>query len=686
MMKRATGRTPEMRRRVLLTGVLFTALVAAGRAFQLGVVEGESWRVRALDQQGDTLSLPAPRGAVYDRDGMPLASSMEVFSVAIAPREFRDAGRVAGLLREHLGLTQQEAARYTTAKRTWIPLPGRYGPGVREALDGVQGVHFERVQQRFYPNGDVARELLGPVGLDGVAQGGLELEFDSVLRGRPGRAVVRRDSRGRPLPGAMLRAIEPTPGRDIHLTIDHDLQEIAEQALRDALARTNAVGGELLLTDPVTGDVLAAVSRRQGTRARNWRAVTEPYEPGSTIKPFTVAALMRLQRTRLADSVFAEEGRYQTFGRTLTDVHGYGWLTVAEALRVSSNIAVAKVGARLQPAEHFAALRDFGFGTPTGVSYPSESGGRLRRPSQWSKQSAASLAIGYELSVTPLQMAMAYGALANGGILLEPRLVREVRSRDGRVERSYAPRPVRRVIPADVAADLRAVLADAVEDGTGRAAALGPFSVAGKTGTVRIAEQGRYRAGAYYASFVGFFPADDPQLVIVVKLDEPQGRYYGGATAAPVSRATLEAVLAARNSPIDRSAVARPSAPAPLPLPLPSVDAPDALAGVAAAPALAAARAAHVVLLQHATPGSVGPPVTDARQPVRRATATSTEVLPLTVPDVRGMPMRDGVRRLHSAGFRLRIEGGGRILRTVPAAGTAAPGSSVIRVIGEASS
>jgi cell division protein FtsI (penicillin-binding protein 3) len=649
-----------VRRRILLVGVLLSALLATGRAFHLGVIEGDRYRGMALNQQGDTLSLPAPRGTIYDRDGLPLAASREVFSVAIAPREIRDVARVTSLLREHLGVSRQQAERYVDPSRAWVLLPGRFGAEVREALDHVPGIHFERVLQRFYPNGEVGRELLGPVGLDGVAQGGLELELDSVLRGRSGLAVVRRDARGRTLPGAMVRAVEPAAGRDVLLTIDHDLQEIAEHALADALERTQAAGGEMLLTDPATGEVLAAVSRGRNGRSRNWRAVTEPYEPGSTIKPFTVAALLRLSRARFADSVYAEQGRYPLHGRVLTDVKAHGWLTLSEALRHSSNIALAKVAARLEPHEQYLALRDFGFGSPTGVLYPSESGGRLRRPNHWSRQSSASLAIGYEMSVTPLQMAMAYGALANGGVLYEPRLVREVRSRDGRVERSHGPREVRRVIPVEVAEDLRRVLVGAVEEGTGGAAALGAFAVAGKTGTARIAEAGRYKPGAYIASFAGYFPADNPQLVIVVKLDEPRtrydggGGYYGGSTAAPVTRATLEAALASRNTPLDRSVmVQRPA--------------------LAAAPAAPAAHESSV----------------PTRTRVVQLTRAGAAVVPAAVvparelPDVTGMPLRDGVRRLHAAGFQLRVEGSGRIVRTVPESGGLVAPGTVVRVIGE---
>lgn len=655
---------PAGRRRVLLAGfVLLSALVLA-RAFQVEVLKGGVWRERALAQQGDTLPLPAPRGAIYDRNGVPVAATQEVYRVAVAPREITDVDRVASLLREHCALSSREARRIANSKRRWVVLPGHYPAAVREALDGVQGLHFETVLRRFYPQGTVALELLGAVGADGRAQGGLELEFDSILRGSPGRSTVRRDSRGRVLPGAMLRTREPTPGRDLRLTLDLGLQEIAEAALGQAVDQMQATGGELLLADPLTGEILAAASRGAGGRARSWRAVTEPYEPGSTLKPFTVAGLLALRRATLEDSVFAENGEYYIPGRRspLRDVHGYGMLSLADALRHSSNIALAKVATRLRPEEQYGLLRDLGFGTPTGIAYPSESGGRLRRPVQWSRLSQSSLAIGYELSVTPLQMALAYGAIANGGLLLEPRLVREVRARDGRVERTFEPRAVRRVMPERVAAQLREVLEGAVTDGTAQQAALGPFSVAGKTGTTRIAAAGGYRAGAYFASFAGFFPADDPQLVFLVKIDEPRGAgYYGGLVAAPVIRVALEAALAAHNTPLDRRAVATP------------------------APQLPRGGAVRLAaqLPRGETPPTLVTPVRqrlDLRAPKGRP---ATDTLPVSIPETTGLPMRDAARLLHAAGFGVRVDGRGAVQRTLPEAGSRAMPGAVVRVFGE---
>lgn len=654
------ARASMLRRRLLLLGILLGAAVVSGRTAQLTLREGDAWRARADDQHADGLTLPAPRGTIYDRNGVPLAASREVYRVAIAPREVTDRDRVAQALREAAQLTDAAARRAVNTERRWVVLPGRFDAGVREALEGLPGVHFESVQQRFYPHGNVALELLGHVNAEGTALGGVELELDDVLRGEPGRAMVRRDSRGRAIPGAMVRGIEPVAGSDVYLTIDAELQAIADEALRMAIDSTHAEGGEFLLLDPRTGEVLAAASRGAGGAARNWRAVTVPYEPGSTLKPFLVASLLASGRATMKDSVYAEKGQWTYAGRTLNDVHGYEWLTVAGALEKSSNVALAKLAMRLDPATQYQYLRDFGFGSPSAVAYPSESGGLLRHPDKWSRQSQHSLAIGYEISVTPLQMALAYGALANGGELLEPRLVREVRSRDGRMQQSFERRVVRRVIPERIADQIRAALVSAVEGGTGQQASLGRFSVAGKTGTARIAVNGRYQAGAYTASFAGFFPADDPQLVFLAKLDRPQGAYYGGLTAAPITRTALEAALAAHHTPLDKRAVASGASP------LPEARTPPALPQRRADVArVSAARGPFVLALTASA----------------SASSDGSDAVPTPVPDVRGMPLRDAVRALHSAGLRVQVEGSGAVASTWPAASASVTSGSLVRVL-----
>ena len=657
-----------LRRRLLLGGLMIWAAAVLVRGFQVQVLEGARWSERAAEQHRQRLSLPAPRGTIYDRDGVPLAASHEAYRVAIAPRELKDRNEAAKRLRTVLGLSAQAANRAVNSKRRWVVLPGRYDAGVKEQLEGMRGVYFERVLERFYPHGSLALELLGRVSADQRALGGIELAFDSLLSGRPGSAVVRRDGRGEPIPGALVSVEEPVPGHDIYLTIDYDLQEIADEALRHALEETGATGGDMVIADPRTGEILAAVSRRDAA-ALQWTAVTEPYEPGSTLKPFLVAALLQEGRATFEDSVYAEEGRYVNGGRTISDVHAYGWLTLREALRYSSNIALAKMSERLDPETHYAYLRDFGFGSPTGVPYPSESSGLLRRPAQWSGYSQASLAMGYEISVTPLQMVMAYGALANGGVLMEPRLVREVRSRDGRVRAEYEPRVVRRVVSREVARSVAAALAEVVEEGTGRQASLETFAVAGKTGTARRAAGGRYERGAYTASFAGFFPAEDPQLVFLVKLDRPRGEYYGGLAAAPVTRATLAAALAARNTPLDRRAVARKA--------LEKRAVPDERAAAGAA----TVRFASLGGDEAAQP--MAGPFVFVLDGAPLAHAESPSVAPRPVPQVKGLPVRDAVRRLHAQGFRVEVEGTGPVKGTVPPAGVAVLPGETVRVLGQ---
>ncbi len=668
---KVTARSHAWRRRALLLGILMVGLVVLGRAFQLQVLEGESWRARAVGQQRQRVELPAPRGTIYDRNGVPLAASREAYRVAVAPREVRDADGLAARLREVLGVTAAQARRAVDPSRAWVVLPGRYDEVVRQQLAGEPGVHFERVIERLYPHGELALELIGRVGADGRAQGGLELEFDSLLAGRPGEAVARRDVLGRVIPGSMFTVQEPVPGHDVVLTIDYALQEIADDALRRAVEETEAAGGDLVLADPQTGEILAAATvRREG--ARSWLAVTEPYEPGSTIKPFVAAALLNEGRLTMSDSVYAENGRYVSGGRTITDVHGYGWLTLRDALRYSSNIAMAKVAGRLEPAEQYAYLRDFGFGTPTGVLYPSEASGLLRRPERWSRYSQSSLAMGYEVSVTPLQMVLAYGALANGGVLMEPRLVREVRTRGGRTVVRFAPQPVRRVVREEVAREISEALVDVVEAGTGRAAGLGPFQVAGKTGTARQVRDGRYESGSYTASFAGFFPADDPQFSFLVRLDRPKGTYYGGLAAAPVMRATLAAALAARETALDRRAVAA-----------------AVVRGDAAEEKSTSPRRGRPDGVADATPATrAAPPPTGPfifalnAAPPRRldgmiAAATRE------VPKVAGLALRDAVLRLHEAGFRVVVEGSGPAAETVPKAGEKVAPGAVVRLRGK---
>jgi cell division protein FtsI (penicillin-binding protein 3) len=450
-----------------------------------------------------------------------------------------------------------------------------------------------------------------------------------------------------------------------------DLQEIGQQALTEAIRETEAQGGDLLITDPRTGDVLAMVSIRDGSTS-GLSGINTPYEPGSTLKPLTVAGLLQNGLTSLDDVVDTESGSWTVAGRTIRDVNTeHGLMTLAHALQISSNIGVAKAAQAMSPAVQYQNLRDFGLGAPTGIGLPGEVRGTLRRPERWSGQSSASLAIGYEVSVTPLQMAMAYGALANGGRLMEPRLVKEIRDSNGKVTVQFPPRMVRRAVSSDVARAVADVLVEAVEGGTGTRARLATFKVAGKSGTTRAWSDGGYQTGDYYASFVGFFPAEDPQLVVMVKLDRPQGAYYGGSAAAPVTRATMEAVLAAQQTPIDRRALVQVARAR-------TFDAPsrtDASSGVGdGGDAPLVARFAELRLAGNS--GSAGTRGSDTS--LWRESVLPEDGTTVTVPDVLGLPARAAARRVHEAGLRVEWDGSGVATYMVPQAGTLlAPGDTV---------
>jgi cell division protein FtsI (penicillin-binding protein 3) len=323
-------------------------------------------------------------------------------------------------------------------------------------------------------------------------------------------------------------------------------------------------------------------------------------------------------------------------------------MSIADALRVSSNVGIAKAASRMSPRIQYETLRDFGFGTQTGIQIPGEVGGTLRKPERWSSQSPASLAIGYEVSVTPLQMAMAYGALANGGRLMQPLLVKEIRGSDGSLKEHFEPRMVRQVIPEEIARGIGEVLVDVVEDGTGTSAQLGTFQVAGKSGTTRLySPEDGYQSGAYWSSFVGFFPAEDPQLVVFVKLERPQGAYYGGAVAAPVTRATMQAALAASGKHIDRTRLVQSGK-------------------FAASLATSAPSAAFVNQeLDFPTEG-----LDEPEMPVGMGLAgggTASEGI--LVPRLAGVPLRTAARRLHALGLRVSGPLGGEILGTEPGPG-----------------
>ncbi len=649
--------------RILALEVIF-GLVLLGvlaRAAQVQLVEGRRWTEKARAQLLVRQPLPARRGTIFDRHGEPLAITHEYYHLGVAPHELQNVDSASRILARQLGLSVGSVRRDLRSGRDWVYYRGPYTASDIEPLRGLRGVHPEPELLRFHPSEDLARPIIGRLDADGRALGGLELLLDSLLSGVAGEAVLLRDSRGRRYSSPGRTVDDPVPGHDVYLTLDAELQDIAERGLVSVIDRMEAEGGDVVFLDPATGEILALASRTAGGTTASPSAITTTFEPGSTAKLFTAAALLTYQRVDSSVRESGENGRWRmplvdepsraSHWRTIVDEHKEpGWLNLAEAVQVSSNIVMAKLAQRLSAAEQFDMLRAFGFGSLTGIGFPSESRGTLRHPDQWQPRvSRASIAMGYEFDVTPLQLAAAYGVIANDGILLTPTLVLEIRSPDGETVYRHRPEPVRRAVPSGVAADLREYLRSAVgEGGTGGRGQLANYPLMGKTGTTRIMEGGRY-INAHRASFAALFPADDPQLVIILKVDRSRHQYFGGSVAAPVVRTMLNEALAARRIAIDRSRFVEPSVSA-------------STGSVSPAPVSADESAVTVV--------RSWPPVAGVEPADPGA----------QIPQVMGLTVRQAVLQLHRRGFRVSLKGtGDRIVQVAPAGGqTLTRGGKVI--------
>jgi cell division protein FtsI (penicillin-binding protein 3) len=654
---------------------LFAAAIVV-RAAQVQVWQGKDWQAKATRQHVAASSIPAPRGLIVDASGTPLAESRERVQLAIAPPEVRDPVRLAREL-ARAGLDASWLARLGDPKRKWVQLPGSFVPSSVQNVLAMKGVYPTPVGERVYAASGGAQRIIGHANPQGEGVDGIELMLDSLLRGTKGRVSLVKDVRGRRFESPDEVSADALPGHTVMLTINGALQEISDRALGNAVNEMSADGGDIVVLDPNTGEIRAMASRRRDPRSTAAMAIIEPYQPGSTLKPFIAAALLARGKARVDEVIETYNGTYKTFGRTIHDVHSAPRLSLADVIRYSSNIGIVRFAERLTPREQYESLRDFGFGTPTGIPYPLESGGTLRDPRSWTKQSPASLAMGYEMSVTPLQLALAYGSIANGGELLEPSIVKEVRDLEGNVVYTGKRRVVRRVLTPQGAAQLRRLLTGVVDSGTAKDAALETIEMGGKSGTVRGMSHGRYVAGSYTASFVGVFPAENPQYVILVKLDNPKGSYYGGKTAAPVSKVVLEAAIAARDAAIDRNALTRrrtePVFASRDSGPKGAVDTPKAREIT-----VAAGSVDEVAADSSRDPGeSSSVPFIVSLADRDRSPAPPIRVRP--IPDVRGLPLREAVHTLHESGFRVQLAAGAAGM-TAPEAGTPLRTGSIVRL------
>jgi cell division protein FtsI (penicillin-binding protein 3) len=617
--------------------------------------------------------LPAPRGMILDESGAMLVESRQLVRLNVAPREvagdskknpYAAQRRLAALARALAlaGVSPEWVARATDSTRVWVTIPGRFLMSDVSAAVAMRGVHSEPVLERVPPANDGLRRLVGRADDAGEPVDGLEKALDPVLRGESGHTALLRDAKGTRFDSPTLSADNAKPGRTVVLTVNQTLQDIAEKALGDAVHQTGATGGDIVMLDPNSGEVRAMASRRADPLSTSATALTEPFEPGSTLKPFVAARLLDLHRARVDEVMNTYNGKWELNGRKIEDDHPSASFSLADVIRFSSNIGIVQFAMRFSPREQYELLRDVGFGSPSGLPYPAEESGRLPTPQRWDKLTPASLAMGYALNVTPLQLANAYAAIANGGELMQPAIVKEIRATDGTVLYRHQRTVVRRVMTEETARTVRGLLRGVVESGTGESASLATFDVAGKTGTAKRTEHGKYVAGKYTASFVALFPADNPQLVILIKLDNPSSSIYGGKAAAPVLKTVLQAAIAARDASLDRRNLAavpkRVNATMALPESVVSADS----------------------IVRVTESGSV-PYVYRLDSPKKPSAAA---IAARAVPDVRGFPVRRAVYALHRAGFRVSLataDASGSASTTAPPAGTLAPSGITVRLL-----
>ncbi len=648
-------------------------VVLVGRAAQVQLFQTSVWRTKARNQQLAASPLPAPRGMILDESGAMLVESRQLVRLNVAPREvagdskknpYASQRRLAALARALAlaGVPQEWVVRATDTTRAWVTIPGRFLMSDVAAAVAMRGVHPEPVLERVPPANDGLRRLVGRADDAGEPVDGLEKALDQVLRGESGHTALLRDAKGARFDSPTLSVDNAKPGRTVVLTVNQTLQDIAEKALGDAVHQTGATGGDIVMLDPNSGEVRAMASRRADPLSTSATALTEPYEPGSTLKPFVAARLLDLHRARVDEVMNTYNGKWELNGRKIVDDHPSASFSLADVIRFSSNIGIVQFAMRFSPREQYELLRDVGFGSPSGLPYPAEESGRLPTPQRWDKQTAASLAMGYALNVTPLQLANAYAAIANGGELMQPAIVKEIRGTDGTVLYRHQRTVVRRVMTEETARTVRGLLRGVVEGGTGESASLATFDVAGKTGTAKRTEHGKYVAGKYTASFVALFPADRPQLVILVKLDNPSSSIYGGKAAAPVLKTVLQAAIAARDASLDRRNLAavpkRVNATVALPESVASADS----------------------IVRVTESGSV--PYVYRLDSPRKPPAAA--IAARAVPDVSGFPVRRAVYALHRAGFRVSLatmEASGAAGSTLPPAGTLAPSGTTVRLL-----
>lgn len=506
----------------------------------------------AEKQQKHLIEIEPIRGSIYDRNMRPLAFNVAAHSLSVNPKAMikENKLRVQAELPKMLGLEPSFIEERLSKDKYFVWLKRKLNKEIVEQIKAlnIKGLNFEKESKRYYPNGSLGAHIIGFAGIDNSGLEGLELYYNKELKGKPGKMRILRDAKQREL---MIESsfVAPQDGFHLVLTIDETIQYIAETALEKMVVKHNAKSGSVIVLDVKTGEILALANlptydlgdvEKSTPESRTNRALSYVYEPGSVFKIVTAAAALEEEKFVEDDIIFCENGKYRISRNILTDHTPHGKLTFSEVFEVSSNIGVAKIAQALGPETIYKYAKRFRFGRLTGVGLKGEVGGWLKNPSIWSKTTIGAIPIGYEVTVTPLQLICALSSIANDGVYMKPFVVKYIKDNRDQVIRSFNPEVVDRVVSVDTARRIKEILVKVVEKGTAKRARIKGIKVAGKTGTARKVVDGKYAQGKYYGSFMGFAPADKPKIAAIAVIDEPHPSYFGGTVAAPVVKEVLE--------------------------------------------------------------------------------------------------------------------------------------------------
>lgn len=682
---------------VLMLAMLVFSLIGL-RLVWVQVVGSDRLRNLALDQRLRPVPVDAKRGTVYDRNGRELAVSVSSDSIYAVPVEIKDPAATAKILAKTLGLNADTLLANLTKHASTVWVKRKVDPDAAMAVRklNLPGIGFTESGQRFYPKDGLAAHVLGIAGVDNQGLEGLEKQYDIYLSGTRGRIEAERDAAGKEIPEGRHVYVPPVDGYDVYLTIDEVIQYIVERELDKAMADTKAKRGVIIAMDPRTGEILAMASRPTynpnnyndfPASFRRNIAVADSYEPGSTFKVITAAAALE-EGVVTPTTEFYDPGYVEVEGHKLRchKPGGHGLQTFVEAAENSCNPVFASIALKLGRDKLLEYIKAFGFGAKTGIDFPGEATGLLHSPKAMGPVEVATYGFGQGISVTPLQMVTALSAIANDGYLMRPMLVREIRSSNGETVKRFYPTKVRQVVSEKTAHELTQILESVVVNGSGARAYIPGYAVAGKTGTAQKPEQGRY-GDKRVASFMGFAPANDPKVAIIVIIDEPNvGISYGGVLAAPVFKAIMEDVLRYLEIPptyASGSEVGQgPAAEAKM-VQVPELRGLDLdtataeLAKLRLVPRLEGA--GEVVASQVPKPGAEVVPGTSVVLYFGQPPAADGRTGRVKVPDVRGMTMKEAAMALNAVGLGFIPTGSGTVVSQSPEPGALVGYGTVVR-------